>query len=82
MSENSEIVDQSVETGDTSVTEESGSQSESSEAEPQQAAPETKQEEKPAPFHEHPRFKELIEQNRNFKEDAAQRAQAMEAMQR
>ncbi len=70
MSEDVEV--SSEETGDTVVTEESGSQPEASTAEQhtetQEAAPETTTEEKPAPFHEHPRFKELIESNRTYKE--------------
>ncbi len=74
-------VDQSVETNDILVVEESAPQAESSGTEQQEAAPE-KQEEKQAPFHEHPRFKELIEQNRSFKEESALRAQALENMQR
>ncbi len=68
-------------TDNTSVVEESAPQAESSEAETQVSAPEIKAEEKPAPFHEHPRFKELIEQNRSFKEQDSQRAQTIERMQ-
>lgn len=73
-------VDQGVDTGDTSVTEESTSQVESSEAEAQESAPE-KQEEKPAPFHEHPRFKELIEQNRESKQRADEYQQSLRTLQ-
>lgn len=62
-----ESEDQSVETSDTPVTEESAPQAESSGAETQESAPETKPEEKLTPFHEHPRFKEIIEQNRGYK---------------
>jgi len=61
-------------TDDTSVIEESASQADPNEAEPIEAAQE-EQEEKPAPFHEHPRFKELIEQNRAFKEASEKQAQ-------
>lgn len=61
-------------TDSTSTVDESASQAEATDAEPTEAAQETKQEEKPAPFHEHPRFKELIEQNRAFKEQS-ERAQ-------
>lgn len=74
-------VDQSVETNDIPVVEESESQPESSGTEVQASTPE-KQEEKQTPFHEHPRFKELIEQNRSFKEESALRAQALENLQR
>lgn len=81
MTDEVESQESSEQTGDTSVTEESAPQAESSDAEPQQAAPESK-EEKPAPFHEHPRFKELIEQNRAFKEESAQRARDYESLQR
>ncbi len=77
-----EVEVSSEETDNTPVVEESGSQPESSGAESQEAAPEKIPEEKPAPFHEHPRFKELIEQNRTFKEESALRAQALESMQR
>jgi hypothetical protein len=77
-----EVIESSVETGDTSVSEESVSQTESNDAPEQNAQVEAKTEEKPAPFHEHPRFKELIEQNRAFKEESSQRQQALEAMQR
>lgn len=80
--EDTESVDQSVESGDTSVSEESTSQVEASDAEEQDSTPEKQPEEKPTPFHEHPRFKELIEQNRAFKEESTLRAQAIENMQR
>ncbi len=68
-------------TDNTPVVEESASQAEPSGAEQQASAPEVKPEEKQAPFHEHPRFKELIDQNRSFKEMDAQRSQAIERMQ-
>ena len=65
----SEEVQESSETTDsTPATEESAPQAEPNGAESQAAAPEETPEEKPAPFHEHPRFKEIIDQNRNFKE--------------
>ena len=73
-------VESSESTGDTSVSESSDSQSESSDAPEQKVQADTK--EAPTPFHEHPRFKELIEQNRAFKEESSNRAQALEAMQR
>lgn len=66
---------------DTSVNEESTSQVESSEAAPQEAAPEPK-EEVQVPFHEHPRFKELIEERRTFKEQLDKQSGYMEALQR
>ena len=56
-------------TDSTSTVEESAPQAEPTDAEPTEAAQE-KQEEKLAPFHEHPRFKELIEQNRLAKEQS------------
>lgn len=68
--------------GDTAVTEESTSQVEASAAEQKEEAPEVKQEEKQTPFHEHPRFKELIEQNRAFKDQDSQRSMLLESMQR
>lgn len=78
----SDEVEVSSESSDnTPVVEESSPQLESSGAEAQESAPEEKQEEKPAPFHEHPRFKELIEQNRSFKEQESQRGQVIERMQ-
>lgn len=55
---------------ESSVDEQPDSQPESSEPEQHEAAPVQAEEEKPAPFHEHPRFKELIEQNRSFKEQS------------
>lgn len=76
----SDEVDQSVESNDTPVVEESAPQAEPVGAEAQASAPE-RQEEKQAPFHEHPRFKELIEQNRYFKEQDARRAEALEKLQ-
>lgn len=79
--EESEVVDQSVETGDTSVTEESAPQAESSEAESQASAPEAKQEEKLSPFHEHPRFKEVIEQNRGYKTQLEEYQGALRSLQ-
>lgn len=45
----------------------------------QPPAPEQKE---PTPFHEHPRFKELIEQNRAAKEQLSAYEQRMEALQR
>lgn len=69
-------------TGESTVTEQSDSQPDPTpEATTEENVVEAKQEEKQAPFHEHPRFKELIEQNRAFKEESAQRARAFEAMQ-
>lgn len=72
-----------VQSGDTSVTDESVSHTEPSEAASQEAV-ETKPqpEEKPAPFHEHPRFKEVIEQNRSFREEMSRRNEAFENLQR
>lgn len=72
----SEVSDESV------AVEESAPQAEPVEtAESQEAAPAPTQEEKQVPFHEHPRFKELIEQNRGFKDGLTQREQAIERMQ-
>lgn len=72
----------SEQTNDSPVVEESESQPESSGAVEQEAKPEeTPQEEKPAPFHEHPRFKELIEQNRSFKEQSEKYQQDMYRLQ-
>lgn len=86
----------SVDTGESTVAEESESQTDTTteatateetekavgnEDSRTGSARETKQEKEP-PFHEHPRFKELIEQNRAFKDSESQRAQAFESMQR
>lgn len=68
-------------TSDTSVTEESTSQVEASEAEPHESVPETNKEEKLPPFHEHPRFKEVIEQNRGYKDQLSQYQGALERLQ-
>lgn len=72
----------SEESVDTPVVEESAPQAEASGVEENESPPEVKTEEKQTPFHEHPRFKELIDQNRAFKEESSQRAYALEAMQR
>lgn len=77
----SDQVDQSVESDDTPVVEESAPQAEASGAEQQEAAPEVKQEEKLPPFHEHPRFKEVIEQNRSYKDQLSQYQGALERLQ-
>jgi len=75
-------VDQSVEqTDDTPVVEESTSQVEASGAEQQEAAPEVKQEEKPVPFHEHPRWKEVIEERNSFKQGMTEYKQALDRLQ-
>lgn len=71
----------SEETSDTPVTQESDSQPESTGAEQIDAAPAEPKEDKPAPFHEHPRFKELIEQTRTFKEQNEQYRQEMTRLQ-
>lgn len=68
-------------TDSTSTVEETAPQAEPTDAEPTEAAQETKTEEKPAPFHEHPRFKELIEQNRSFKEQSEKYQQDMYRLQ-
>lgn len=71
-------------TDSTATVEESAPQAEATAAEPQEqeAAPEKPvQEDKPAPFHEHPRFKELIEQNRSFKEQSEKYQQDMYRLQ-
>lgn len=68
-------------TDNTPVVEESASQPESSGAEQQDAAPEKTPEERPAPFHEHPRFKELIEQNRSFKTQAEEYQRSLQTLQ-
>lgn len=82
MSDDTEVSEVSSEsTGDTSVSEESNSQFESSGAETHDSAPETKSEERPAPFHEHPRFKELIDQNREFKQQNETYQQSLRALQ-
>lgn len=74
-------VDQSVETTDTSVSEESESRPESSEAPEQVAQAETEsKEEKLPPFHEHPRFKELIDQNRGYKSELDEYKGALERL--
>lgn len=63
--------------------EESESQPESAGAETQEAAPEKEQEEEAhVPFHKHPRFQEVIEQNRAYKSDLDQTRGYLEAMQR
>lgn len=67
----SDQVDQSVETDTTPGVEEVSSQETPVGAEQQAAAQETK-EEKLTPFHEHPRFKEVIEQNRGYKSELEQ----------
>jgi hypothetical protein len=61
---------------------ESESQTESSGAETQAAAPEEPKEEPSIPFHEHPRFKEVLEQRRAFKEQLDQAKGYMEALQK
>lgn len=70
----------SEETDSTSTVEESVPQTESTEAVQQEAAP-AKQEEN-VPFHEHPRFKEIIEERRQYKEELAQARGYMEALQK
>jgi len=65
----------------TPEVENSESQPESGGAEQQEAAPETQPEEKPAPFHEHPRFRELIEQNKQAKQEAENYKQAIQRLQ-
>lgn len=75
-----QIEDESVESDSTSTVENTDSQSESTEAVQQDAAP-AKQEEQ-VPFHEHPRFKELIEERRAFKEQLDQMRGYNEALQK
>lgn len=72
----------SEQTGDTTVAEESAPQAEPVVAETQASAPEKEPEEKPAPFHEHPRFKELIEQNRGYKSELEQAKELLGRFQR
>lgn len=73
----------SEQSGGTSVAENTESQPVSDDAEKQEAAPETKKETVPeTPFHEHPRFKELIDERRAFKEQLDQSRGYMEAMQK
>lgn len=75
-------VDQSEQTSDTSVAEESVSQAEPSEVPEQKAQADVNKEDKLPPFHEHPRFKEVIEQNRGYKSEMEQYKEALNAMQR
>lgn len=77
-----EVQESSEITEPTAGFEESESQPESSAAEPQEAAPEVKEEEPQVPFHEHPRFKEVIEERRDFKEQLDQSRGYMEALQK
>lgn len=78
-----EETEQSEESGGTTAEENSESRPESEVAETQEAAPETKKEDtQEIPFHEHPRFRELIEERRAFKEQLDQSRGYMEAMQR
>jgi len=79
--EDNEVVESSVNTEDTSASE-STSQVEASGAEKQDAAPEVKQEEKPIPFHEHPRWKELIEERNGFKSQQEEYKQTLGRLQR
>lgn len=74
----------SVDTGEPTVTEETDSQPDPApEATATEPAVETKTEKEPeVPFHEHPRFKELIEQNRSYRESESLRTSALESMQR
>lgn len=74
--------DSSDETDQTSEVDTSDSQTDSQEAEKQEALPEKKTDESNVPFHEHPRFKELIDERRAFKEQLDQAKGYMEAMQR
>lgn len=76
-----EVTESSVESTDTSVGESSESQPEPVEAAPQDAEPKPEPEETPAPFHEHPRFKELIEQNRTYKEQAQKQSEQLMRLQ-
>lgn len=73
--------DSSEQTSDTSVTEESTSQVEATEAEQQASAPVEKQEEKPIPFHEHPRWKEVIEERNSFKQSVEESRRVIERLQ-
>jgi hypothetical protein len=77
-----EETESSEQTSDTSVAEESASQTESVDASTQEAAPSKKESESQVPFHEHPRFKELIEERRAFKEQLDQTRGYTEALQR
>lgn len=74
-------VDQSVESDESSVVEESAPQAEPVEVQAQESAEEPKQENKLPPFHEHPRFKEVIEQNRTYKTQMEQYQGALERLQ-
>lgn len=83
MSDTEEVVESSSDnTGDTAVSEESTSQVEASAAETQESAPEVKQEEKPVPFHEHPRWKELIEERNSSKTQLEDYKQTLGRLQR
>lgn len=81
MSDESEEVS-SESTDSTPGVEESASQSESSGDEQHAAAPDKEQEEEHVPFHKHPRFTELIDQNRTYKSELDQYKGALEMMQR
>lgn len=63
-------VESAEQTEGTSTFENSESQPESTDAPEHeaQATDEAKEEEKPLPFHEHPRFKELVEERKSYKE--------------
>lgn len=76
--------DNTQESGEQSVEGTSGPES-SPPAENQQEGSQqeaaTQEQEKPAPFHEHPRFKEIIEQNRSYKSALDQQAQVTRQLQ-
>lgn len=71
----------SEQTDSSPAIEESVSQTEPTNEAVTQDAQTVEQEEKPAPFHEHPRFKELIDQNRGFKEQSEKYQQEMSRLQ-
>lgn len=81
MSDESEEVS-SEETDSTPAVEESAPQAESSGDEQQAAVPDKEQEDEHVPFHKHPRFTELIDQNRTYKSELDQYKGALEMMQR
>lgn len=79
-------VNQDVQTDDIPVVEESAPSAEASGTEENgetQVSPQVKkQEEEQIPFHEHPRFRELIEQNRSMREQESLRGQVLDNLQR
>ncbi len=74
-------VNQSEQTDSSPAIEESTSQVEASGTGTQEGAPEIKQEDKPLPFHEHPRWKEVIEERNSFKQGMSEYKQALDRLQ-